>query len=244
MSTLTRREALVVAALAGVAAAPQPRKSVVWVWLAGGPSQVETFRPTADSVTGRLPTSVPGVRLGGTFPELAKRAGRFAVVREFGHTLACHDRATHLMMTGREADADRPTTAPALPGRHLRLTTGDLTGRMAAAVAACEAGPAIVTVPFGDWDMHADIAGGMRRLGPELDAGLAAFLDAVADRGLTNDVLLVVTGEFGRSPRLNRHGGRDHWPTETPLLLAGGGVGHGVIDGPRDPAGLLALASG
>ncbi|MCA8988671.1 MAG: DUF1501 domain-containing protein, partial [Planctomycetaceae bacterium] len=100
---------------------PTPDKAVIWLWLSGGPTQVETFDPkmTAPSeyrsVTGEVKTVLPGVTLGGNFERMAQVADRMAFVRSFAHTNSGHSGGTHYVMTGydnRLADngavADRP----------------------------------------------------------------------------------------------------------------------------------------
>lgn len=74
-------------------------------------------------------------------------------------------------------------------------------------------------------------------LGPQFDQAVAALLDDLAERGLLDDTLVVATGEFGRTPRVNINGGRDHWPGAWSALLAGGGVQGGQIVGNTDPHG-------
>ncbi|MFO0864930.1 MAG: DUF1501 domain-containing protein, partial [Gemmataceae bacterium] len=77
----------------------------------------------------------------------------------------------------------------------------------------CEAGAGFVTLNNGYWDFHGGLISGCQQLVPPLDRAVAAFMEDVESRGLDNDILLVVTGEFGRSPRLGseRDAGRDHW---------------------------------
>src|SRR5262249_15170958 len=75
----------------------------------------------------------------------------------------------------------------------------------------CEAGVGFVTLHFGGWDMHGNVAMGMKQLGPQVDRAVSAFVNDTADRGLDQDILLVITGEFGRTPRINGGAGRDHW---------------------------------
>src|SRR5262249_10889774 len=77
----------------------------------------------------------------------------------------------------------------------------------------------------------------MEVLGRQVDHAVAAFLDDLRDRGLEDRVLLVVTGEMGRSPKLNKKGGRDHWGDLTPLLIAGGGMKMGQVIGKSDSLG-------
>jgi Protein of unknown function (DUF1501) len=95
----------------------------------------------------------------------------------------------------------------------------------------CEAGAGFVTMHFGGWDMHGAVAQGMKQLGPQVDRAVAAFVEDCADRGLDKDVLLVVTGEFGRTPRINGGAGRDHWAPLSTLALSGGGLKMGQVVG-------------
>jgi hypothetical protein len=101
----------------------------------------------------------------------------------------------------------------------------------------CERGCGFVTVTTNFvWDMHADVnnagvAEGMRYMGPPLDHALSAFLEDVQARGLSERILLVACGEMGRTPRINKNGGRDHWGNLAPLLLAGGGLKMGQVIG-------------
>jgi uncharacterized protein (DUF1501 family) len=99
-----------------------------------------------------------------------------------------------------------------------------------------EAGVGFVTVQSAGWDMHADgnnpgIKDGMEMLGPPLDRGLSAFLTDLSDRGLLEKTLVVVTGDFGRTPRVNKNGGRDHWPGLCTLALFGGSLRTGQVIG-------------
>jgi len=98
-----------------------------------------------------------------------------------------------------------------------------------------EFGTKFVTVHYGGWDMHSNISGALQSKVPPLDQALAALVDDLEDRGMTQDTMLVVTGEFGRT-KLNANGGRDHWPSITTLLLAGGNYSHGRVIGEADRA--------
>jgi hypothetical protein len=95
----------------------------------------------------------------------------------------------------------------------------------------CESGVGFVTLHFGGWDMHGQIARAMNNLGPQVDNAVSAFLDDVQQRGLDRDILLVITGEFGRTPRINGSAGRDHWAPLSTLALAGGGLKMGQVVG-------------
>ena len=94
-------------------------------------------------------------------------------------------------------------------------------------------GTKFITVNYGGWDMHGNIKKALEGKVPPLDKALAAFVKDIYDSGMSKDVLLVVTGEFGRT-RLNQNGGRDHWPSITPMLLSGGGYEHGRVIGSAD----------
>jgi uncharacterized protein (DUF1501 family) len=362
------------AAEAGIGDALQDR-AVVVLFLAGGASHIETFDPRMDapegvrSVTGEVATSIPGVNFGGTFPKLAARAQKLAVVRSFCHGVNDHVKAiqhvltagnplgagmgalyarlrgpndprtampTHGLVTTEEVDGqylkekarveqssgpgplglsyapfdpaagggaldlmrlamprqrferrralygvldraqhalDDSAHAAAL-GRYERQafelilrSAGDaldlaredprvvarydtsqhrigfkrfrpctLGRQMLMARRLVEAGCGFVTVQNAGWDMHADvnnpgIEAGMRMLGPPLDHAVAAFLDDLEARGLDHKVLLVITGDFGRTPRINARGGRDHWAPLSTLALAGGGLRTGQVIG-------------
>ncbi len=98
----------------------------------------------------------------------------------------------------------------------------------------CEAGCGFVTLSYGGWDMHGNIERSMNGRGPVVDRAVAAFVDDVAQRGLSERILLVVTGEFGRTPKINRNKGRDHWAPLSTLALAGGGLQMGQTVGESD----------
>jgi len=103
----------------------------------------------------------------------------------------------------------------------------------------CEAGCGFVTVHCGYegvWDMHADgnnlnMVDGMQAVGRSFDHAVAAFIEDVEQRGLSDKILLIATGEMGRTPRINRNGGRDHWAKLAPLLIYGGGTAPGQVIG-------------
>lgn len=331
--------------------------SVVWVWLAGGPTHIETFNPKMDapseyrSVTGEVRTRIPGVTLGGTFPEMAKVAKQMAFVRSFAHNNSGHAGGTHFVMTGydnRMIDNGGASMRPSLGSivarvrgsnhpatgmpTYVRLTapirsgidgaaflgssyapfdpagqalknmtlnvseqrlddrrallasldrakhTADRSGAMdgvdqfeqqafnivtgQAPVAfdlkkenpklvkkygkgigeqllrarrLCEAGCGFVTMSYGGWDMHQQIKNNMQKRSPELDHAVATFIEDVRQRNLSDNILLVITGEFGRTPKVNKNSGRDHWAPLSTLALAGGGLRMGQVVGESAP---------
>ena len=110
-----------------------------------------------------------------------------------------------------------------------------------------ERGVPFVTHNINGWDTHADLytrikegfSGARKPVGlvPSLDMAFSALLDDLKDRNLLDETLVVVMGEFGRTPKLNAAGGRDHWPRVFSVALAGGGVIGGQVVGASDAVG-------
>jgi len=104
-----------------------------------------------------------------------------------------------------------------------------------------EAGVRCVTLAFGAWDWHANREGTIEYLSrkylPVFDHTLSVFLNDLHERGLLETTSVVVLGEFGRTPRINAKGGRDHWPNTQSILLAGGGIQGGRVIGTTDKTG-------
>jgi hypothetical protein len=338
---------------------PVKDTAVVWLWLGGGPTHIETFDPkmTAPaeyrSVTGELPTNLPGYTIGGNFEKLARVADKMAFVHSFAHNDSGHGSGTHYVMTGysnRNLDngglptrpsigsitakirgANHPVTGmptyvslgrissdgPAFLGTafapfgsnnqakaNMRLGTpierltdrrkllasfdrfqrgADQSGlmdgldafesqafnlvlgkaphafdlskedprtvaryagpssstrglgqQMLIARRLCEAGCGFVTLQYGGWDMHGSIKRSMDGRAPVVDHAVATFVDDIHQRGLADRILLVVSGEFGRTPKVNRSAGRDHWGPLCTLALAGGGLKMGQVVGKSD----------
>ena len=94
-----------------------------------------------------------------------------------------------------------------------------------------ENGTKFVTLHYGGWDMHGNIAKSLNGRMPPLDHALSTFIDDLHDRGMSKNVLLVVTGEFGRTYRVNKNAGRDHWPQLSPLMCSGGDFDMGRVIG-------------
>lgn len=98
-----------------------------------------------------------------------------------------------------------------------------------------EAGVRFVTVSRGNWDHHTDIFNNLANdYLPELDRAHATLLEDLHDRGLLESTIVLVTGEFGRTPELNVYTGRDHWPNCFSLTIAGGGIAGGRVWGSTD----------
>ena len=100
-----------------------------------------------------------------------------------------------------------------------------------------ESGCRFVTVTSAGWDMHGNafaVDDGMPILGTAVDISVSAFLEALHQSGLSEKVLLIITGEFGRTPKINSKGGRDHWGNLCTLAFAGGGLPMGQVIGQSD----------
>jgi len=363
---------------------PFKDRSVIFLFMHGGPSQFETFDPKMDapsnirSVTGEIPTTLPGITFGSTFERLAKLAHKFSIVRSFvtgdgnhdikpvlgNDTLKANMGSLYSALAGASrADTAMPTNvtlfprsvdakaqdavkdfgdfqatgelsrshAPFVPGagadlqQDMRLTlpegrfhdrkallttlddwrrrTGggeavegldsvqhrafdalqrgvfdafDLAGEDPRIIARydtapllpreristqwknidhyatnaltlgrqlllarrlCERGAGFVTVTTSFiWDMHADVNNapmttGMDYVGRPFDHAVSAFIEDVEASGLSDKILLVCCGEMGRTPQINKNGGRDHWGNLAPLLLYGGGLKMGQVIG-------------
>lgn len=100
-----------------------------------------------------------------------------------------------------------------------------------------EAGVRCVTLGFNRWDWHGNNFGQARDVFPQLDNGLTALVDDLHATGLDREVTVVVWGEFGRTPQINKDAGRDHWPRVSCAALAGGGLRHGQVIGATDRLG-------
>jgi hypothetical protein len=97
-----------------------------------------------------------------------------------------------------------------------------------------EAGVRCVSLSIGDFDTHADNFETMRYLGPLLDHSLDALVEDLAERGMLEEVMIIVWGEFGRTPKVNARAGRDHWPQVGMGIMAGGGMRTGQVIGATD----------
>ena len=104
-----------------------------------------------------------------------------------------------------------------------------------------EAGVRCVTVAYGFWDTHGQNFRHLKQNLPQFDQGVSALVEDLHQRGLSRDVTLIVWGEFGRTPKINKDAGRDHWPAVNGALLAGGGLRTGQAIGSTDKLGAYAL---
>ncbi|MFM8890111.1 MAG: DUF1501 domain-containing protein [Planctomycetia bacterium] len=106
--------------------------------------------------------------------------------------------------------------------------------RMLLARRLVEAGVRFVTLSYGGWDMHANITDNIQKTLPPFDQAYASLIRDLEARGLLDSTLVMVSSEFGRTPRVNKDAGRDHWPKVFSVLLAGGGIKAGQVYGASD----------
>ncbi len=140
------------------------------------------------------------------------------------------------MVTGPEARKafDLTKEDPKLRDRYgrTRLGQGALLARR-----LVEAGVTFVTLSEGNWDHHAQVFQNCRQQLPPLDNAVATLVEDIHERGLADQVLVLVWGEFGRTPKVNGSSGRDHWPNSMSALLAGGGLKMGQVIGATNRKG-------
>jgi len=167
------------------------------------------------------------------FDVLVKGVGQaFDLTRESSETLARYD--TSMMATTeavKKRNAYGAMFSPIALGKQMLF-----------ARRLVEAGCGFVTVGNGGWDMHGGgkefrVDDGLATLLPAVDKATSAFIEDIEQRGLSEKVLLVITGEFGRTPRINKNGGRDHWGNLCTLAFVGGGLKTGQVVGRSDRTG-------
>lgn len=164
---------------------------------------------------------------------------------------AYHQQAFGILTSSKLAEAlDLEREDPALRDRYGRGSAepagyGDagplLNDYFLAARRLVEAGVRVVSLAYGRWDWHGRPHGtnfdNARDHLPALDQGVCTLLEDLEARGMADDVSVVVWGEFGRTPRINKNGGRDHWPNVGCALLAGGGIKAGQVIGATNRLG-------
>jgi hypothetical protein len=171
--------------------------------------------------------------------------------------MAAMDRFTQqaagILLSGRFADAmDLSKEQPAVLERYTapkspieRYTTADNELAMRKLLLArrlVEAGVRCVSVSFSDFDTHSNNFARMKHMLPILDNGLHALIHDLEERGMIDDVSIVLWGEFGRTPKINSKAGRDHWPQVGMAMLAGGGMHTGQAIGVTDRTASAAIA--
>lgn len=209
------------------------------------------YAALATNATPRLgkPFAVRGISLDGRV-SLAQVDRRTALLRDLDTTfrdmaagnqlvdgLDAFSRQAHTIITSRQArmafDVSKEEPSFAKPFGESAFGQSCLL-----AARLVEAGVRFVTIGFNGWDTHTDNFLKLRdTLLPQLDAGLAALFLGLEEKGLLPSTAVLVTGEFGRTPKVNQRAGRDHYPRAMTMLMAGGGVRGGQVIGASDEKG-------
>ncbi|MDB2640168.1 DUF1501 domain-containing protein [Akkermansiaceae bacterium] len=148
---------------------------------------------------------------------------------------AFYQHAYKLISSQEAREAFNLKTEPeAVQNRYGMNTPGQ---RMLLARRLVEAGTRFVSLTAGGWDHHDNIKSGIQGQMPPVDQAIAALISDLDERGLLDSTLVMVTSEFGRTPKINGTGGRDHWPRVFSVGLAGGGLQRGLVHGSSDALG-------
>ncbi|MDB5334733.1 MAG: hypothetical protein JWN70_352 [Planctomycetaceae bacterium] len=140
-----------------------------------------------------------------------------------------YDRAYSLISSPAAREAFNIDAEPAaVRDEYGRGTAG---ARMLLARRLVGAGVRLVNLTYGGWDMHSGIVGGFKGQMPEFDKAYATLIRDLERTGLLKDTMVMISSEFGRTPKINNTAGRDHWPKVFSVVLAGGGIKPGVIYG-------------
>jgi len=140
-----------------------------------------------------------------------------------------YDRA-YAMVSSQEAREafDLEKESAAVRDKYGRNTAGS---RMLLARRLVQSGVRFVTMTYGGWDMHGSIKTNIQRQVPALDQAFSALISDLDDRGMLDETLVCIASEFGRTPKINKTSGRDHWPKVFSVVLAGGGIKRGIVHG-------------
>jgi len=255
---VTRRDFLLTASAPIIGPGrPHPGTSCILLLLTGGPSHLDTWdmKPDAPSeIRGPfrpIRTNVPGIVISEISPRMARQAQRYTLIRSVHHAAPPdHNSALRTMLTGlpesiprrdRKGADDVPLRAQYGPTRF-----GQDCFRARRLV---ESGVRFVTVNMFDtvldemtsdvhgWRPFSPISCYRDVVGPMYDMAYTALLDGLSQRGLLDRTLVVSMCEFGRTPKINPSGGRDHWPHCFTIQMAGGGIRGGEIYGSSDATG-------
>ncbi len=183
--------------------------------LTGGPSHIDTWDMKPDAPTGirgpwrPIPTNVPGMEISELFPRMARCADRYAIIRSVHHDAATHEAAEAAMLPTDLAAHDRVQIIN-MYRSVFDETTWDMHGWK----------------PFSAMRSYGDV------VAPAFDVAFTSLLESLFDT-----TLVVAMGEFGRTPKINPDGGRDHWPHCFSILMAGGGIQGGQVYGSSDRIG-------
>ncbi len=243
MTALTRRDFLRSAASVPLAgAAPRTnRRSCILLVLTGGPSQLDTWDPKPDApseIRGPfrpIKTNVRGIEISEIFPRMARHADKYALIRSvYSDAAPMHEDGFGVI----DAAARSAITLSGFCAENCRRARQMM-----------ERGVPLVRVNMFEtvfhrttWDSHGTrpfsaIRDYKDTVAPAFDFAYSTLLEDLHQRGLLKTTLVIATGEFGRTPRINPSGGRDHWTKCWTVLMAGGGIQGGQVYGSSDATG-------
>jgi hypothetical protein len=225
--------------------------SCILIWQSGGCSHLDTFDMKPHAPAGYrgefkpIPTNVPGIHICEHLPLTARQMDKFTILRSIRASETNHERAANRFISG----LPRPKTFQMVPAADRGLQRSSVRERYGhtelgrwclEARRMVERGAPFVTVPARrfSWDTHAAGFRTMRDvLLPEFDRAFSALLEDLHERGMLETTLVVAMGEFGRTPKINRAGGRDHHSRAWSVCLAGAGIPGGRVLGATDANG-------
>jgi hypothetical protein len=256
---LTRRDFLRSAATAPIACVGAPRKSCILLVLTGGPSHLDTWDPKPDATSEirgpfrPIRTNVPGIEISEIFPRMARHADKYALIR------SVYSNADPVHEDGFSVIDAATASAITLPGPIGFMGSGcalapalrpmSFAENCRRALQLVENGIPLVRVNMFDsvfheptWDSHGTRPFSTTRdyedtVAPAFDLAYSTLLEDLHQRGMLKTTLVIATGEFGRTPRINPSGGRDHWTKCWTVLMAGGGIQGGQVYGSSDATG-------
>lgn len=210
-------------------------QSIVKVILQGGPSQIDLWDPkpkaTADirSAYKAISTKIAGIQVSECLPRIAATMDQFTIVRSITGSIGSHNLSqaetgsvpkTHQHLIQNQTQQSAATT-----------TTFSTAQTFSHAQTLLQAGHQNIVLRFGNWDHHQQLSKAIKPIAQQLDQHLTHFIKSLARSGRLQQTTVLVWGEFGRSPRINAAGGRDHWPAINSALIAGGPAARGNVWG-------------
>ncbi len=235
-------------------------RSCIVIFAEGGPSHLDTWDPKPEAPSeyrgpfGAVETNVPGVRICEHLPRMARLADKLTILRGLTHNEEHHERASRLMHSRflgpslPELESTGPLPgyvslgAPlrGMPGGHEPFVISPngretLVDRVRHARRLVEGGTRLVTITHPGWDTHGNAFSQLKdHLLPELDLAFSTLITDLSDRGLLEETHVLWMGEFGRTPRINDWGGRDHHSACFSAVVAGGEQSGTVIGASKD----------
>lgn len=207
----------------------------VKVILQGGPSQIDLWDPKPNAPTEirgafkTISTNVAGIQTSECLPRISTIMDWFTIVRSVTGSIGSHDLTQ--AETGYAPEIDRRRIKKRKGQTSATMTTANTAQDFSHAQTLLQAGHTDIVLRFGNWDHHHQLCNAIKASADQLDQQLTQFVQSLAANGLLQQTTVLVWGEFGRSPRINEAGGRDHWPAVNSALIAGGPLARGNVYG-------------